>query len=138
MAILPTYKRIYYTDFPKDSQAAMEQLSYTVNNAFEGIFSALNNNLNLSDNLAVSVKDLTVNVDANGNPTSALTFVISNTNPVSGVIVIKASNQTNTSTYVTGAPFISYTQTGNKITVNNITGIPTGNTFAVRVVAFLT
>lgn len=138
MAKLPGYKRIYSTDFPKDSQPAMEQLSYTVNNAFEGIFSALANNLNLSDNLAVSVRDLTVSVDANGNPLSTLSFGIDNNNPISGVIVIKASNQTNTSTYVTGAPFISYSQTGSKIIVNNITGIPTGNTFSVRVVAFLT
>src|ERR1035437_4933532 len=105
MAKLPAYKRVYYTDFPKDSQPAMEQLSYTINNAFEGIFGALNNGLNLADNLSVSVRDLTVNVDATGNPLSTLSFGIEN---------------------------------ANKVTVNNITGIPSGNTFSVRVVAFLT
>lgn len=138
MAKLPAYKRVYYTDFPKDSQPAMEQLSYTINNAFEGIFGALNNGLNLADNLSVSVRDLTVNVDATGNPLSTLSFGIDNANPITGVIVIRAANQTNTAGFVTGAPFISYTQNGNKVTVNNITGIPSGNTFSVRVVAFLT
>jgi hypothetical protein len=136
--ILPAYKRIYYTDFPKDSQPAMEQLSYTVNNAFEGIFSALNNGLNLSDNLAVSVKDITVNVDANGNPLSTLSFSIANTNTISGVQVIRALNQTNNSVFPTTAPWITYTQNGNKIIINNITGIPVGNTFLVRVIAYLT
>lgn len=138
MAILPAYKRIYYNDFPKEAQATVEQLSYTINNAFEGIFSALGNNINLSDNLAVSVRDLTVNVDATGKPLSTLTFGIDNNNPISGLIVIRAANQNNINIFVTSAPFISYTQNGNKITVNNITGIPVNNTFLVRVIAFLT
>lgn len=135
---LPAYKRLYYNDFPKEAQTIVEQLSYTVNNAFEGIFSALNNNINLRDNLAVSVRDVTVNVDASGKPTSTLTFGIDNNNPIDGVLVIRALNQSNNSVFPTGGIFVSYTQNGNKVIINNITGIPVNNTFLVRIIAFLT
>lgn len=138
MAKLPAYKRLYYNDFPKEAQTIIEQLSYTINNAFEGIFNALNNNINLRDNLAVSVRDITVNVDANGNPLSVLTFGIDNNNPIDGVLVIRALNQSNKGVFPTSGIFITYTQTGNKVTISNITGIPTNNTFLVRIIAFLT
>lgn len=138
MAKLPAYKRLYYNDFPKEAQEIIEQLSYTVNNAFEGIFSALNKNINIRDNLSVSIRDLTVNVDANGVPLSTLTFGVDNNNPLDGVLVIRALNQTNNNVFPTGGIFITYTQTGTKVTVNNITGIPPNNTFLVRVIAFLT
>ncbi len=138
MAKLPSYKRLYYNDFPEEAQETIEQLSYTVNNAFEGIFSALNKNINIRDNLAVSVRDITVNVDANGIPLSTLTFGVDNNNPIDGVLVIRALNQTNNNVFPTGGIFISYTQNGTKITVNSITGLPINNTFLVRVIAFLT
>lgn len=138
MGKLPAYKRIYYNDFAKEAQETIEQLSYTVNNAFEGIFNSLNKNINIRDNLAVSVRDVTVNVDANGVPLSTLTFGVDNNNPIDGILVIRALNQTNNNVFPTGGIFITYSQTGTKITINNITGLLPNNTFLVRVIAFLT
>ncbi len=138
MAKLPAYKRLYYNDFPKEAQETIEQLSYTVNNAFEGIFGALNKNINIRDNLAVSIRDVTVNVDDKGVPLSTLTFGVDNTNPIDGVLVIRALNQTDKNVFPTGGIFVTYSQTGTKVTINNITGIPANNTFLVRIIAFLT
>lgn len=129
---------MYYNDFPKEAQEIIEQLSYTINNAFEGIFNALNNNINLRDNLAVSVRDLQVSVDANGTPSSTISFGVANNNPIDGTIVLRALNQTNNAVYPTGGIFLSYTQSGTKVIVNNITGLPPDNTFSLRIVAFLT
>lgn len=138
MAKLPSFKRIFYTDFPKDYQSLVEQLSYTINQGFDALFNALNNNLTLNDNLAVTVKDITVSVNATGTPTSSTGFTVSNSNTIAGVQVIKATNNTNPTIYPTSGVFITYTQSGNLITINNIAGLPANNQFTLRVVAYLT
>lgn len=138
MAKLPSFKRIFYTDFPKDFQSLVEQLSYTINQGFDSVFSALNNNLTLNDNLAVTVKDVTVTVNSSGTPTSATSFTIANSNTIVGTQVIKATNNTSATVYPSGGVFLSYTQSGNLITINNIAGLPENNQFTLRVVAYLT
>lgn len=135
---LPSFKRLFYTDFEADFQALVEQLSNTINQGFETLYNALNNNLTLSDNLAASVKDVTLSVDSTGRPTSPTAFTISNSNTISGLQVLKATNNTNATVYPTGGIFITYTQSSNQITINNITGLPVNNQFSIRVVAFLT
>ena len=135
---LPAYKRIYYTDFPQEDQEIIEQLSYTINNGFEGVYNALNNGLSLEDNLDVSVKDVLITVDATGIPTSPTSYTVTNSNPIDGTQVIRALNQTNSTVFPTGGIFISYTQSGNKVTINNITGLPANNQFSVRIISYLT
>src|SRR5271165_5097735 len=112
---LPAYKRLFYNDFPQEAQKIIEQLSYTINNGFEGLFNVINNNISLRDNLFVSVRDITVNVDATGKPTSTAVFSVDNNNPIDGTQVIKATNQTNSQTYPTSGIFLSYSQNGNKV-----------------------
>jgi hypothetical protein len=135
---LPSYNRLFFTDFPTQFKSLVEQLSNTINNSFDSIFSALGNNISLRDNLLCSVKDVNVRVNTNGIPTSTTSFSISNSNTIDGLIIIKAVNSTNSSIYPLAGIFISYTQKGNIITITNVTGLPINNTFNLRIVTFLT
>lgn len=135
---LPNFKRIYYTDYPEDAQKIIEQLSYTINNGFESLFNAVNKGLTLRDNLSTSVRDVAITVDANGKPLSATSFGIDNANTIDGLQVIRASNQSNGVAFPSGGIFISYTQSGKKVTIDNITGLPANNQFSIRVIAYLT
>lgn len=135
---LPSFKRVFYTDYQKDFQQVIEQLSYTINQGFENLYNALNNNLTLADNLAVTVRDVTLTAGADGTPTSTASFTISNSNTISGLQVIRVTTSNGSTVYPTAGIFISYTQSANSITVNHITGLPAGTQFVVRVVAYLT
>lgn len=135
---IPSFKRIVYTDFPNQFQQLVEQLSYTINNGFENIQNVLNNNVSLRDNFYASVKDVTLTVNSAGVPLSTAAFSIDNSNPVDGLYVIRAINNTNASVFPTSGIFISYTQSGAKVTINSITGLPANNSYTIRVIAYLT
>lgn len=135
---IPSFKRLVYTDFPQQYQQLVEQLSYTVNNSIESITQALTNNISLRDNLLTSVKDVTLQVDANGIPLSTASFAIGNTNTIDGLQVIRAINNTNSTVFPSAGIFVSYAQSGSKITILNVTGLPANNLFSLRIVAWLT
>lgn len=137
---LPSLKRIFVDDFPKDFQSVIEKLANYVNPNTEYVFTALNNQLDFGNNFNATTKTITVSVDANGKPTSNIVIplnVINNLIPqASGTLVLRAQNQTNTTTYPTGGVLISYTQAASTITITNITGLPANNSFTLNVVVF--
>lgn len=138
MARLASFKRLYKVDFAKEYQGLVDQLSFTINNGFESLFNALNNNISIRDNLLAAVKDVSVTVDSAGNPAGTTSFGISNANPIDGTMVIRATNKSSTTVYPTSGIFVSYTQSGNSITITNVTGLPANIPFIIRIVAFLT
>jgi hypothetical protein len=134
---LPSFIRLSYSDFPSQFQTLVDQLSYTINNGFDGLYQALSNGLTLRDNLAATIKDVTISVDATGKPQSTAAFTVANTTTIEGTQVIRAINGSNNNLYPTGGIFISYTQTGNKISIDNVAGLPASTSFTLRVVAYL-
>ena len=136
MAKLPSFPRLKKTDFAPEFQGLIEQLSYTVNNGLEALTNAVSGNLG-TENLDVSVKTVTLTVDSSGTPIGGASFSVDSTTSILGLRVIKAVNLTNAIVYPTGQPFISYTQSGNRITINNITGLPANYRFTLTVVAEL-
>lgn len=139
MSKISPFKRIYYTDYPQQFQDLVSQLADTLNTSLSSITTAFTNGVGLRDNLAVTVKDVTVMVDSTGTPTSTTAFTISNTNAIDGIQVISAAalNQ-NTPVFPTGGIFVSFTQSQNKVTIINTTGIPANIPFTLRIIAYLT
>lgn len=135
---LPSFKDLIYTDYPQQFQSLIEQLSNSINVSMDGIINALNNNLNFEDNFLASISTVTISVNSSGTPTSTAAFTVDNTNPIDGLLIVSAINQTNSTTYPTSGVFISFTQSGNKVTINNITGLPPSNTFSIKIIALLT
>lgn len=133
---LANFKRIFYTDFPQQYQQVIEQLSYTINNGFQSLYAALNNNISIRDNFFASVRDVTLTVDATGNVISGGSFSVDNSNPIEGTTVLKAINN-GSNAFPTSGIFLTYSQSGQKVTITNATGIPASISFTIRVIAYL-
>lgn len=132
---LPNFRRIFKQDYKPEDQALVDQLSYTINTGFDPVYEALNNRLTFSENFRSTLVSLNVVVDATGAPRASTTFKLAFTDAVIGVQVLKASNSTNTRTYPTGAPFISFRQSGQVLEILNITGLTAGDTWNITLVA---
>lgn len=133
---LPGFRRVYHTDYPKEFQGLVEKLSVSINNGFEVVYDALNNKIDLTNNVACLVKEVDLQVNSGGLPLSTTTFNITSTRTVSGLEVIKVTNLTNSSTYPTGAPFCSFSQDNTIITVNHVTGLQANNLYRLKIVAY--
>lgn len=127
--------KLVKTDYPKEMQDAIEQLSYTINPLIDALTSLANNNISIADNLSSVVKTVIVTVTADGTPTGTTGFNLGKSNVILGLQVKKAVNNTNEIIYPTGGVWISYTQSGSQIIVNNVKGLPAGNQFALTVQA---
>lgn len=133
---VPNFKRIFKTDYEKQYQKLIETLSFSLNNAIDVINNAINGNISLSENILCSIKDLTLQVDANGTPTSPITFPVNFTGQVQGLLALNVTNKTNSNSYPTSGVFVSFEQTQNGILIKNITGLVAGNSYTLRIVAF--
>lgn len=133
---LPSFKRLLSSDFEKTFQKLVDQLSLSLNNGIDIIYTALANNLTLRDNLRATIKDVNVIVDANGKPTQTTAFTLDSTARVDLVMVGLALNQTNSSIYPSGGVLVSGVQTTNIYTINNVTGLQANNNYLLRIVAF--
>lgn len=133
---LSNFKRILTTDFEEEDQKLIEKLGRSLNDGIDGLYFALNNKLTFEDNFLATVKDIEVTVDATGTPTTKTSILLSNNTPVKGTLVIATSNKTNATTYPTSSPFISFTQNGTSLFIDNITGLQANNRYVVRFIAF--
>lgn len=125
---IPTFQRIVKEDFKKDDQDAADKLGYVLNNFCETLVTALNKRLTIADNLAMEYKTLTLTVDSTGKPISATSFTTA-LGQLQGIIVVQAINITNSITYPTAAPWVSWTQKGTSVVVNNISGLQANNKY---------
>jgi len=132
---LPSFKRINKSDFSADEQAMIETLAASLNIGIESLYTAINNNLTFKDNFAGTQVDLIVTVDSNGIPQGTTTFQLKNTNKVIGCNVKFEQNLTNSDTYPTSAPFITFQQNGNIITILHITGLSPNDEHLLRIQA---
>lgn len=133
---LPSFKRLFSSDFPSEFKSLIDTLSSSLNTGIEVLYQALDNRITLRENISCTVKDITVIVSANGTPSQGSSMKLNTTNRVDGCIVISALNQTNSASYPTAAVFISFTQSSNTLNITNITGLQAGQTYSLRVVAF--
>ena len=127
MGLLSTVKRILTDDYQKEAYDLIEKLGFTLNSFMDEVTSQINGNLDFS-NLREEIKIYRVTVDSNGTPTTNDTIFTTVGNP-SGVSVIKAVNQTSSTTYPTTAPWISFKPSTTSIKVLNIKGLQASNDY---------
>lgn len=135
MSVMPSLKRIYTNDFEQQYQQLIEQLSYTINTNEDTLFQTLTNNVTLKDNIYGQVIQLLVQVDASGKPITKTGFVSTLTTNILGTLVLNALANT-PNVYPTGGIFVSFTQSGTTITINNITGLPANTQFTLTLATF--
>ena len=136
MPLLPNFKRIVKTDYPQDIQPVIEKLSYVVNDGIGTVYNALAGRLD-STNLLVSIKDVTLQVDAGGIPLSRSTFSIedSKINTVIGCPVLRVVNETNAAVFPSSGVTVTFTQEAKTIVVNHVTGLLPGYVWTIRIEA---
>lgn len=136
MAKLPSFKRLFKSDYPAEQQNLVESLSSSLNIGIESLYEALNKKLTFKDNFLGATKEVLIEVNSAGEPKVTTGFSLDGiTTPVEGLIVVRAENITNSVTYPTGGVFITYTQSGGTIIINHITGLQANNKYKLKVIA---
>jgi cell division protein ZapA (FtsZ GTPase activity inhibitor) len=133
---LPSFKRIFKTDYKPNIQATIEQLARSINDGMDNLFNMSNKNVSLDDNLYCIVKTITVTVDSTGTPKQTVGFKNTLSSKIKGLQVINAQNSTDSSIYVNNCPFISFSESSSFININNITGLPANNKFDLTIIAW--
>lgn len=133
---LPLFKRIFKSDYTPEQQGLIEKLSSSINIGMELIYDALNKKLTLIDNIASTVRDVVITSNVSGVPLTTTQFSLDLTTQVMGVQVIRAENLTNSSIYPSSGVFITYSQSGNNIIINHITGLQANNQYRLKVIAW--
>jgi|GEM_PF-1876691 hypothetical protein len=136
MPRLSSYKRIVTNDYKEEDRELVDQLSGSVNDSFNALYFAVNGRLSLSENIFCTVKDVEVTVNSSGVPTFTTSFGLNSSYLVIGCQVIKVDNLTNSSSYPTGQPFITFVQNGNSVIINHISNLQPNNRYLVRIVAY--
>ena len=137
MPKLRSYRRVITSDFPEEDKSVVAGLGGAMNDAFSDLYFVLNGRVDLASNVACTLKDIEIIVDAAGKPINRTVFTVQNaTLPVIGITVILALNLNNPSIYPTTQPFISFTQVEGGVLINNITGLQANQRYLVRLVAW--
>ena len=132
---LPSFRKIIEQDYPSEYQELVKQLAVSINHGIEVLYDLLNGKLSIKDNLATTIKEIDIEVDAKGKPKSTSIIKKSTSDRIEGLWVLNATNLTNSNVYPTGGVFVSYTETSESITINNVAGIPANNIFRIKIVA---
>jgi hypothetical protein len=132
---LPGFKRLYTQDFPEESKGLIDQLSFFFNNGVEVLYSALNNNITLSENIAGKLAEFDVKLSS-GIPNITTSFAIDNTRKVIGLEILKVDNNTNSNTFPSSGVFITWDQNNNTVLIKHITGLNNTDSYTIRVYAY--
>lgn len=132
---LGSLKRIISNDYEVDNQPLVEQLGGIINDNTEQLYFAVSGRLTIDENFLATVKDIEVTVGPTGIPTNRTSMLLNNTNTVKGTLVISAVNKTSNTTFPTSSPFISFTQSGTTLFIDNVTGLQANNRYLLRIVA---
>ena len=133
---LGNYKRIISNDYPSENQPLVEQLGRQLNDGIEQLFNSVGGKLTFDDNFLATVREVEVTVDVNGKPVNQTSILLNNTNIVTGCLVISAVNKSDATQYPSATPFISFTQNGTALYINNITSLQSNNRYLVKIIAF--
>ena len=134
MAKLGFLRRLIKEDFKKDQQDLVGKIASILNPFMDSITNALTNQLTFEDNLNAQVTTITVSVDGNGIPTSPLSVKYNLTSTATKLWVVSSQNTTNSNSYLTGAPFLEWSNNGTQININHITGLTAGNSYQLTLV----
>lgn len=134
MAALPSFRRIREQDYPEKDQDLVKQLSVSLNYAFDTIFQLLSGKLTFADNIASTIKEVSIKVDTTGAPQNKVSITKSTPDKIAGLIVARVINSDNSTTYPMGGVTISYTETTSEIIINNITGLQADANWLINII----
>lgn len=128
MGRVPDIKRIQVENFDKDDQAVAEKLAYPLNSFMEQTQAVLKGNVDFQ-NLNRELLTLDVLVGADGKPVVITKVKSALRTKVAGLNCIRANNSTDSTLFVVGAPFVTFTQTNDILTILHVTGLQANNKY---------
>lgn len=133
MAKIRKINKILTEDFPSTYRDLVSKLAFVLNPFLDNLVDALDGRLNFSDNLDSEVKTITV------TPSSDLPLKVrTDLARCDSVIITRATNLTNTSATLPGAPFVEFNnQESNgirQIEITNITGLTSASRYRIKLI----
>lgn len=134
---IPSFRRIFKTDYKAEEQELVEKLSGTINNGFEVLHEALGKKVSLRDNLQCTVKDVDIIVDSSGVPLTNTGISRDIPGRIEGMTVIDANNLTTSTTYPSSGVFVNFIPNDNGALITHVTGLQTNNKYRLRIIAWI-
>lgn len=129
MGVPPDLKRIAKEDFAAQYQDLVDKLAFPLNSFMEQTRNLFTKNIDFQ-NLNQELITLRVQTDENIKPLAKPAFKSTLTTKVRGIVVLSASIVANGNiSYIQQAPFISFSQNNNIISVDNISGLAAETTY---------
>lgn len=122
-------KKININDFSETSRPDMAKLARSLNPFYDDIERAFRKGLSVADNLPMDYQSITVEVNGTGVPKQRAVLTTSLTN-IQGCVIVKAVCS---DAFPTAAPFITFTQTGTTIEIQNVAGLPANKKFTLTI-----
>lgn len=130
MAKVPRRFQIDDSDVAAENQDVLMKIATLMNPFVEDTVSAFDGRLDIY-NLNMQMSTVSVRVDSNGVPIQGETIrsQLIDGKRVNGIICVRAVNDNNPSRFASGTPFVSFIQSGDIITLQNVTNLPPNETF---------
>lgn len=137
MAKAPQKRYIDSASVDEELRPAVDLLADILNVFMEEVENAFTNRIDF-ENLNQYEKQLQIRVDANGTPIFGGTFrnELTDRKSVSGTLVIKAQDINQPNNYVSGTPFISFTEADRVVTIKNITNLDANTDYLLTIIVF--
>lgn len=132
MAKLPPVRRLLREDL-KDAPEWIDRLIQPINLFFESVYSALNRNLTLGDNVTAQIKNFTITAGAAATD-NTFSFLFSIATKPRGVLVISCVQDEPVYTPLTGAVTVpSWRVNGDQVVIESITGLTNTKKYSISV-----
>lgn len=135
MAKIGNFKRLSSEAVESQYRDLIQVIAGSTNDFADQVTIALNSNLTVDDNLNMQYKELDFSVASTGTPIVTTQFKSTLKSRVKGLQVIKVENLTNANVFLTGAPFITFSETNQVVSVLHITGLVINNKYRVTVLS---
>jgi hypothetical protein len=136
MAKIQSFKRIIAEDYDEKDRPLVEKLSNSINSFAQDVQDALNKQLSFKDNFNITTTTLTALVDANGKPLAKTAMKTGLVGQCVGVQVIRVANLTNSTSYPSGTPFVSYSNNNDAIIITHISNLVANHKYQLTLILY--
>ena len=126
--IIQQPQRIKPEDYTEDSREDIARLAGILNSFMEEVYTALNKNLDITDNLNSSILTFRVAVNGGNTPTTKISLKPTLKTNIRGVLVMSASGAN-----VLASPFITWSQNNGVLIINQIFGLTPGIDYTLTI-----
>lgn len=124
----PDLKRISKEDFAAEYQELVGKLAFPLNSFMEQVRNLFSKGIDI-DNLTEEYITLKVQTNSDSQPIAPLSFKSNLRNKVRGMWVISGNITSANNSYVQQAPFITFSQNLNIVSIVNISGLAPETTY---------